>query len=58
MKPCSFEGKWMQLEEITLSEVSQAQKVKSTCLWETVQIYAVLCKTGYTKGRSLTGDQG
>jgi hypothetical protein len=24
-----FEGKWMQLEDITLSEVSQAQKNKS-----------------------------
>jgi hypothetical protein len=26
-----FEGKWMQLEEIMLSEVSQAQKKKATC---------------------------
>jgi hypothetical protein len=26
-----FEGKWMQLEDIMLSEVSQAQKHKATC---------------------------
>jgi hypothetical protein len=27
----SFTGKWMELENIILSEVSQAQKNKSTC---------------------------
>jgi hypothetical protein len=26
-----FEGKWMQLEDIMLSEVSQAQKDKGAC---------------------------
>jgi hypothetical protein len=27
----SFAGKWMELENIILSEVSQPQKAKSTC---------------------------
>jgi hypothetical protein len=27
----SFTGKWMQLEKIILSEVSQAQKAKPAC---------------------------
>jgi hypothetical protein len=27
----SFAGKWMELENIILSEVSQAQRPKSTC---------------------------
>jgi hypothetical protein len=27
----SFEGKWMELENIILSEVSQIQKAKPTC---------------------------
>jgi hypothetical protein len=29
MKLCVFAGKWMELENFMLSEVSQAQKVKS-----------------------------
>jgi hypothetical protein len=26
-----FEGEWMQMEDVLLSEVSQAQKDKATC---------------------------
>jgi hypothetical protein len=26
-----FAGKWMELENITVSEVSQVQKIKATC---------------------------
>jgi hypothetical protein len=31
MKFLLFSGKWMELENIILSEVSQAQKVKAAC---------------------------
>jgi hypothetical protein len=27
----SFAGKWMEMEDITLSEVSQVQKAKAAC---------------------------
>jgi hypothetical protein len=43
-----FEGKWMQLEDIMLNEVSQAQKDKghmfSLIIWEvdTIQIQTIL----------------
>jgi hypothetical protein len=47
-----FEGKWMQLEDIRLSEVSQAQKHKrcmfSPIMWKTepkINIYAKLSMT-------------
>jgi hypothetical protein len=33
-KILSFAGKWMELENIILSEVSQAQKVKSHKSWK------------------------
>jgi hypothetical protein len=54
----SFAGKWMQLENIILSEVIQAQKAKATtCSLSFVEYRpntntAILQKTGYTKGRS------
>jgi hypothetical protein len=42
-----FEGEWMQMEDVLLSEVSQAQKDKATCfllMWETgtMQILEIL----------------
>jgi hypothetical protein len=56
-----FEGKWMQLEDIMLSEVSQAQKDKGHIFSlmleiDTVQMQAILWKTDHAKGRSLTGE--
>jgi hypothetical protein len=31
-----FEGKWIQLEDIMLNEVSQAQKTKASCFLSSV----------------------
>jgi hypothetical protein len=43
----SFAGKWMALENIILSEVSQAQKTK-TC------IFSLICRL-YIKGKHNKG---
>jgi hypothetical protein len=56
-----FEGKWVQLEDIMLNEISQAQKDKGlmfSLMWErdTIQIQAIVWKTDHTKRRSLTGE--
>jgi hypothetical protein len=53
----SFVGKWMELENIILSEVSQVQKFKShifSHMWNIgiIQIQQYYEKTGHTKGRS------
>jgi hypothetical protein len=55
----SFAGKWMELENIILSEVSQAQKAFEPHVLPHVQIIdltraAILWNTGHTKG-SLQG---
>jgi hypothetical protein len=44
----SFAGKWMELESIILSEVSQVQKTKShvfSCMWNrpNMQYYSLVC---------------
>jgi hypothetical protein len=54
----SFAGKWIELENISLSKVSQAQKANS-CIYSYVEYRpntnaAILQKTGHTKGRSHT----
>jgi hypothetical protein len=52
----SFAGKWMELENIILSEGSQAQKTKS-CVFSSYADYrtkanaAILWDRGHTKGR-------
>jgi hypothetical protein len=40
----SFAGKWMELENITLSEVSQVQKAKNTCFLSYIE-YRLNTKT-------------
>jgi hypothetical protein len=60
----SFVVKWMELENIILSEVSQAQKTKgcmfSSHIWniDATQMQDILWKTGYAKGRSHTRGRG
>jgi hypothetical protein len=56
----SFAGKWMELENIILSEISQAQEAKvvhcpscADCRPKTNS--AVLWDTGHTKGRLCKG---
>jgi hypothetical protein len=65
----SFLGKWMELEKIIVSEVSQAQKPKSLMLSLICSLLyalsytrdrprtnaAILCDMGHTKGRSSMG---
>jgi hypothetical protein len=49
-----FAGKWMELENIILSEVSQAQKAKS-CMFSHICVIIDLIQrqnTGHTKQRS------
>jgi hypothetical protein len=51
----SIAGKWMEQENIILSEVSQVQKVKG-CMFSLIcriQIQVILQKTGHAKGKSL-----
>jgi hypothetical protein len=60
----SFTGKWMELENIMLSEINQAQRPKIVCS----PSYAdsrpktnsvILLNMGHTKGRPCTGrDKG
>jgi hypothetical protein len=47
----SFAGKWMELEKIILSEVSQAQKTKGKCS-------KVVGLGSHDKGKAHTGDMG
>jgi hypothetical protein len=52
----SFSSKWMELENIILSEVNQTQKVKTDCFPSHVDYRpktnaAILWDMGYTKGR-------
>jgi hypothetical protein len=52
----SSSGKWMELENIILSEVSQAQKAKIVCSPSYVDYRpktnaVILWDTGHTKGR-------
>jgi hypothetical protein len=60
----SFTGKWMKLENIILSEVSQAQKTKN-CVFSLIcrlQIYGkcsnVVGLGSQDKGRAHMGDTG
>jgi hypothetical protein len=53
----SFAGKWMELKDIMLSEVSQVQKAKVACFPSYVEYRpntntAILLKIGQAKGRS------
>jgi hypothetical protein len=55
----SLVGKWMELENIILSEASQTQKAKS-CMFSYVEYKpkinaAVLWDAGHTKGKSHKG---
>jgi hypothetical protein len=56
----SFAGKWIELENIILSEVSQVQKAKS-CMFSLISDYrpktnaAILWDTGHTKRRLCKG---
>jgi hypothetical protein len=55
--------KWMEVENIILSELSQVQKVQShmfSHIWiiGPIQMQAVLWKTGPTKGSSPMGEGG
>jgi hypothetical protein len=63
MKFLSFSGKWLELENIILSENNQAQKAKShlfslICGHSPKTNVAILWDEGHTKGRSLTGGIG
>jgi hypothetical protein len=55
----SFTDKWMELENLILSEVSQAQKAKATCSlcadYRPKTNAAILWDKGYTKGRPHMG---
>jgi hypothetical protein len=55
----SFAGKWMELENIILIEVSQAQMAKShlfflICSYRPTTNAAIFWDTGHTKGRLHT----
>jgi hypothetical protein len=60
----SFAGKWMELENITLSEVSQAQKAKKhmfslICRLQTQNKCSnIIGRGSHTKGRTCTGGIG
>jgi hypothetical protein len=52
----SFAGKWMELENIILSKVSQAQRAKNACSFFCVEYRpntdaTILGNTGHTKGK-------
>jgi hypothetical protein len=47
----SFAGKWMELENIILSEVCQVQKVKTACFLSDVE-YSPNTNTSNIKNRS------
>jgi hypothetical protein len=56
----SFAGKWMELENIILSEVSQTQKAKAThspsyADYRPKTNAAILWDTGHIKGKLCTG---
>jgi hypothetical protein len=58
-----FTGKWMELENIILSEVSQAQKAKNHMLssytdYRPKTNAAISWDIGHTKGRTHTGGIG
>jgi hypothetical protein len=59
-----FAGKWMELEDIILSEVSQVQKAKSCMVFFSYIEYRpttnteILLNTGYPKGRSHVRGEG
>jgi hypothetical protein len=55
----SFAGKWMELENIILSKVSQAKKAKTACSLSYADYRpktnaVILLGTGHTKGRPHT----
>jgi hypothetical protein len=53
----SFLGKWMELENIILNEISQIQKAKATCSPSYVDYRPKInADVGHTKGRMLMGD--
>jgi hypothetical protein len=59
----SFASKWMELENIILSEVSQAQKARRymlslICGVYTEYKYSNIRNTGHTKRRSCVGGAG
>jgi hypothetical protein len=59
-KILSFIGKWMELENIILSEVSQAQRPKDACSpsyadYRPTTNTAIIWNMGHTKGRLQTG---
>jgi hypothetical protein len=59
----SFTRKWMELENIILSEVSQAQKAKkhmfsSYAYFRPKTNAVIFLDTGHTKGRMHTGEIG
>jgi hypothetical protein len=56
----SSAGKWIELENIILSKVSEAQRPKAECSLSYVDYRptinaAISWDTGYTKGRLYTG---
>jgi hypothetical protein len=57
-----FAGKWTEVENIILSEVSQAQKSQRPAYFlsyvSQIQIQAILLKTGNAKGRSRMEEGG
>jgi hypothetical protein len=62
-KMLSFASKWMELENIILSGVSQVQKAKGHVFshkWtiDQIQIQATLLKRGHAKNRSHTREGG
>jgi hypothetical protein len=59
----SFAGKWIELEYIILSEVSQVQNDKGHIFShigniDLIQAQAILCKTGHAKGVSRMAKEG
>jgi hypothetical protein len=56
----SFAGKWLEMENIILSEITQAQKAKNhmfslICGYRLKTNAVILLDTGHTKGRLHTG---
>jgi hypothetical protein len=56
MKLLSFSGKWIELENIIVSEVSQAQKDKSHMFLLYVNIDIIQIQQYYEKLVTLRGD--
>jgi hypothetical protein len=59
----TFAGKWMELENIVISEVTRSRKPKAACFPSYMEYRlnkntSNVIKTGHAKGRSLTGEGG